>query len=816
MIRLNLNTRINLFVIGLLFLIVTILGVYVYQKLQNQILQQVQNEYNMQLKALINTLDIQNNASSEKLKSGFKGIDILIQQNFNFEKSNDTTYFETVELLTFIQRTIPVQLYEVNNVPLNTDNSLNEMISEFTMCRTGIFQEVNNGYLLLSSNLTLFSQRDMTGTIYPKSYPALKKLKEKDTHIEYEYINGKWYISAYKSMNKFFNGAVVLRDENKALLKLEKAINAKQFSSAGLFVIDSTGILLMHPEGKIEVDISENNFFTLLKQKNQTSFRYKNLFQENEEKNWQYFFYTYYEPYNAYIGLNLPSDKLFESTQALKRPLIISILISLIVLSLGVFMILRPVIASIREVVDKISQMAHGVTVSKLNVERNDEIGEIVISLNSLIDTINNATIFAKEIEQGNLQAGFKPNSNDDELGNSLLNMRKSLLKAKEEEDSRKAEDEKRNWSTNGIAKFADILRGKNHLALEQFSQEIIVELVNYMQVVQGGLFIINDNDSENPVIEMMSCFAYNRKKIASKKFKKGEGLIGRCIDEMETLYMNEIPADYLTITSGLGGEKPKYLLIIPLKVNEEVFGAIEMASFKPVDDFKIEFAEKVCENIASALSTAKINQKTQELLEQSNEQAEEMAAQEEEMRQTLEEMMATQEEAERKENLARIFVNTVNHTMIRADFDTNGNLLYANSRFLDLFGYKSKEVQNISVSTFFLSQQSDDFIHVFDKIAEGGKHFEGEIEFAKKNGESIWLMATFTAMRTDEGNVAKVIFLGINIHDYKTEILRNKLFNQNTIENCKNEIETMYNNWMLHLLTMEKQLSFAKKQNKL
>jgi methyl-accepting chemotaxis protein len=103
-----------------------------------------------------------------------------------------------------------------------------------------------------------------------------------------------------------------------------------------------------------------------------------------------------------------------------------------------------------------------------------------------------------------------------------------------------------------------------------------------------------------------------------------------------------------MTITSGLGDTPARCLLLVPLKVDNQVNGVIEIASIEPIAEYKMKFIVKVAESIASTLNGARINERTAMLLEQTKLQGEEMAAAEEEMRQNLEELQSTQEEMNR------------------------------------------------------------------------------------------------------------------------------------------------------------------------
>jgi putative methionine-R-sulfoxide reductase with GAF domain len=180
---------------------------------------------------------------------------------------------------------------------------------------------------------------------------------------------------------------------------------------------------------------------------------------------------------------------------------------------------------------------------------------------------------------------------------------------------------------------------------------------VKYVNSNQGGLFLINDDSENDPYLELVSCYAFERKKFIVKRIDFGQGLVGQCYLEGARIHLRKIPEGYVHITSGLGGTNPNSLLVIPMKVNDKSYGVIELASFRKYEEHEIVLVEKFAESIAAAVSSVKINESTRILLEKTQQQAEEMRSQEEEMRQNMEELSATQEEMLRKE---REYINRI------------------------------------------------------------------------------------------------------------------------------------------------------------
>ena len=381
------------------------------------------------------------------------------------------------------------------------------------------------------------------------------------------------------------------------------------------------------------------------------------------------------------------TDSVNETNSTLIKIAIVAFIILLISSFFLIVLINRIISKPISALSRNIKEISTGKLIDEIESKSNDEVGMIYKAFNVLIKRLKSSTSFANEIGKGNLDINIDDVGEDDVLSHALISMKNNLLEARNTELKRKDDEAKRNWATKGHAEFGEILR-QNNDNIDKFSVSILTNLVKYTESNQGGLFILNDNDKDNLTLDLAASYAYNRQKYVNKEILMGEGLVGTCAIEMQTVFITDVPDDYVQITSGLGDANPRNILIVPLKVEDKLFGVIELASFKIYEDYKIEFIEKLAESIASSLSSTKINIVTAELLEQSQQQQEEMAAQEEEMRQNLEEMQATQEDmgnAKKEAEIAKTNLDKVPNPVI--SIDTDFNVTYINESGAKLAG---------------------------------------------------------------------------------------------------------------------------------
>ena len=307
-------------------------------------------------------------------------------------------------------------------------------------------------------------------------------------------------------------------------------------------------------------------------------------------------------------------------------------------------------IAAIQETAVDLSS---GKTVPSIAITREDEMAAIAHAINTLKDELRSKTEFAEQISTGNLAIQYQAVNSSDTLGHSLLMVRDNLIRIKEE-------DQKRNWATEALASFVEVLRSQKNV--KDLSNDIIINLVKTLKANQGTIFVIMKGEAGEEFLDMQACYAHKRTKYLTQRIAPGEGLIGQVFLERRTMYLKKVPDNFVRITSGLGDENPRSILIVPLKMEEEVVGVVELASFKEFDAHEIAFVEKMGESIAHTIQSFRTAENTKKLLEESQVQAQYMRSQEEELRQNQEELQATQEEISRKYNALFSHLTELNH----------------------------------------------------------------------------------------------------------------------------------------------------------
>jgi PAS domain S-box-containing protein len=446
-------------------------------------------------------------------------------------------------------------------------------------------------------------------------------------------------------------------------------------------------------------------------------------------------------------------DDVLNSIESLKNYTLVLSGIIVILGLMSAFLLMRSITQPVDFLKNVVVKLGKGELVEEKRAKfSNDEIGEMAVAMDNLVNGLKATSNFAENIGSGNYQSDFKPLSEHDVLGNALINMRNNLSKVSED-------DKRRNWATEGLAKFGEILR-TNNSDLSKLADEIISNLVKYLNANQGAFYIVDDVDSgDEPTMSMKACYAWDKKKFLNQKIHRGEGMAGQAWQEGDLIYLTEVPQNYIKIVSGLGDANPTSVLIVPLKVNDQIFGVVEIAAFQAFQDYEIEFVQKIAESIASTISSVKVNARTQHLLEESQELTEQMRAQEEEMRQNMEELQATQEEMQRSQSETEATMLAIHGALAVADYSIDGMLTKVNSNYLELMGYTQDEVLGEHHRIFVTKEEknSDEYKQFWKDLAAGYPK-KGNFKCLNRKGDIITVKAAFSPIKDRSGEVVKIM----------------------------------------------------------
>jgi len=298
---------------------------------------------------------------------------------------------------------------------------------------------------------------------------------------------------------------------------------------------------------------------------------------------------------------------------------------------------------------DFLKQLSKGF-LPKNNVELQlNNLKTIENQLNTLKEELCKLKFFAESVKAGKLDNEVVLFGGKSEIGKAITEMREHLIDIAAEQNRIAEEEQKRNWSTSGLAYFAEMQQQRSN-NIEDLSDSVLRELIHYIHADVGGIYLTQEIDDEI-YLELIATYAFDKKKHLLAKIEPGEGLVGTCYLERATKFLKEIPEDYLEIGSGLGHSAPMCLIVVPLIAEAKVMGVLEIAAFKILEKHEIQFIERLSESIAGYLSNAKINRRTNQLLADFTQQSNEIEAREDEMMQIIQQMQENQQLAENEKD---------------------------------------------------------------------------------------------------------------------------------------------------------------------
>ncbi|WP_010272809.1 response regulator [Paenibacillus senegalensis] len=201
-------------------------------------------------------------------------------------------------------------------------------------------------------------------------------------------------------------------------------------------------------------------------------------------------------------------------------------------------------------------------------------------------------------------------------------------------------------WLKSNLARMTTKLQGIKEL------EKAYQAFVNELAPMIGGSYAIVygiEEEEDRRVLISRGTYAYQAGLEVKHKLQLGEGLAGQCAASRESIHLEEVPPEYVKVSSGLGEIAPVSLLVYPISFEDEVVGVVEVASLSKFSTLQLELLNQLCENAGVVFNTILSYNRVEELLRSSQALQEELQVQSEELLSQQEELRASNERLEEK-----------------------------------------------------------------------------------------------------------------------------------------------------------------------
>ncbi|MCX6268946.1 MAG: hypothetical protein NTW16_16595 [Bacteroidetes bacterium] len=269
----------------------------------------------------------------------------------------------------------------------------------------------------------------------------------------------------------------------------------------------------------------------------------------------------------------------------------------------------------------------------------------IFSSVKILNETLSGVAKNAEAIANGDFTVKITPQSETDQLGNSLAKMTRTLVDLQKvtQEISQgnfarrlvvkgdndlvsqsinlmsanleigEKNNKEQNWLKDGLNKLSAELSGDQ--SLEQITSKAISCISRYLDAGRGVLYLDNQ---EKETLYLVSSFAFTERDALSNIYKYGVGIVGQVALEKKPILLRTVSRDEAPVSTGTISTQPVNTYTYPLLYEENLMGVVELAALQPFSAVQTSYLDQSNQIIASGIFSAIQRMKIEELLSKS------------------------------------------------------------------------------------------------------------------------------------------------------------------------------------------------------
>ncbi|MEV7323310.1 response regulator, partial [Streptomyces sp. NPDC093970] len=266
---------------------------------------------------------------------------------------------------------------------------------------------------------------------------------------------------------------------------------------------------------------------------------------------------------------------------------------------------------------------------------------------------------------------------------NSMVESLRETTRANQEQD----------WLKTNLARISGLMQGHRDLPVVA---ELIMDELTPLVSAQFGAFYLAEDTERGHELRLVGSYGYPDDTERPTRIPVGRSLVGQAARNRRVITVEELPAGYVTISSGLGQAAPSALVVLPIVVEEQVLGVIELASLTRFTQIHQDLLTQLVPTIGVNLNTIVANARTDELLGESQRLTSELQARSEELQVQQDELQRSNAELEEKASLLAsqnrdIEAKNLQIEQARQELETRAQQLALASK------YKSEFLANMS-----------------------------------------------------------------------------------------------------------------------
>ncbi|MDO9420451.1 MAG: response regulator [Herminiimonas sp.] len=189
-------------------------------------------------------------------------------------------------------------------------------------------------------------------------------------------------------------------------------------------------------------------------------------------------------------------------------------------------------------------------------------------------------------------------------------------------------------WQRAGQAQLGE--QGIGQMALPQLGRAVLDFLARYIGASVAALYVREENGS----LRRIASFGFSREsEFIEQSFDHAESLVGQAALSKRMIHLDNVPENYLKVTSGLGNSKPRNVVMLPISNDGDINGVVELGFLHTPTERDLDFLKIVAPSLGMAVEASLYRRRLQDVLAETQQLNEELQVQQEELRTANEEL---------------------------------------------------------------------------------------------------------------------------------------------------------------------------------